>query len=152
MRSILIQSVLVALIAIPILAAREKSAVRGFKKLILLYVSFGLFYTVLATSNHPRWARFTRYAVAGLVAIYITFESPLSGMSMNPARTFASAAVGEFWTALWIYFLAPPLGMVAAAAVYRFTGRRRHVFCAKLHHHNPERCIFRCNWSALNAE
>ena len=45
MRSILIQSVLVALIAIPILAAREKSAVRGFKKLILLYVSFGLFYT-----------------------------------------------------------------------------------------------------------
>jgi hypothetical protein len=45
MRSLLIQSVLVALIAIPILAAREKSAVRGLKKLILLYISFGLFYT-----------------------------------------------------------------------------------------------------------
>jgi aquaporin Z len=115
-------------------------------------ISFVLFYTVLATSNHPRWAGFTRYAVATLVAIYIAVESPISGMSMNPARTFGSAAVGEIWTALWIYFVAPPLGMLAAAAVYRFTGRRRQVFCAKLHHHNTQRCIFRCNWPALNAE
>ena len=35
---------------------------------------------------------------------YISLEAPLSGMSMNPARTFGSALPGHLWTALWIYF------------------------------------------------
>ena len=75
---------------------------------------------------------------------YLTVEAPLSGMSMNPARTFASAVSARLWTALWVYFTAPPLGMLLAAEVYvRLKGARR-VICAKLHHHNRKRCIFRC--------
>jgi len=86
-----------------------------------------------------------------LVAVYISLEAPLSGMSMNPARTLGSALAANAWDSLWIYFTAPPLGMLLAGEVYlRFRGRR-NVFCAKLHHDNTKRCIFRCNYRELGA-
>jgi len=79
--------------------------------------------------------------VAGIcVAAFITFESPLSGMSMNPARTFGSAFPPHLWQSLWIYFTAPPVGMLLAAEVYVLLNAR--VVCAKYHHQNSFRCIF----------
>jgi aquaporin Z len=110
-------------------------------------ISFVLMLTVLNVSNHARLARYTPFFAATLVAGYITFEAPLSGMSMNPARTFGSAFVGHVWTGLWIYFTAPVLAMQVAALVYRRSGRV--VYCAKLHHHNGARCIFNCAFSQL---
>ena len=72
-----------------------------------------------------------------LVALYITFEAPLSGMSMNPARTLRlGARRRRRWTALWIYFAAPPLGMLLAAEVYVRARGCARVRCAKLHHHD----------------
>jgi aquaporin Z len=103
--------------------------------------------TVLRVSNSRRWSRYTPIVAGCLVAMFITFESPLSGMSMNPARTFASAAPSGIWTAFWVYLIAPPIAMLTAARFY--CGR---VFCAKLHHHNSQRCIFRCNFGALENE
>lgn len=105
-------------------------------------ISFVLMSVILKISNHPRLARYTGVFAGILVACYITFESPLSGMSMNPARTFASAVVAGDWMALWVYFLAPPLGMLAAAALYVGRRGRGAVACAKLHHQNDKRCIF----------
>lgn len=66
-------------------------------------------------------------AFAGLlVAAFITLEAPLSGMSMNPARTLASAIPSGEWRAIWIYFTAPPLGMLATAQLYKLArGRQR---------------------------
>jgi aquaporin Z len=81
------------------------------------------------------------------VASYITLEAPLSGMSMNPARTFGSAFFGRNWTAIWIYFTAPLLGMLAAAQLYLARRGRQAVACAKLHHRNSKRCIF-CEYQA----
>ena len=49
------------------------------------------------------------------MARYIAFEASLSGMSMNPARSFASTASAMQWQSLWIYCLAPVLGMQLAA-------------------------------------
>jgi aquaporin Z len=81
-----------------------------------------------------------------LVAAYIVIEAPLSGMSMNPARSFASALPAHLWTDFWIYLTAPLLGMLLAAECYvRFPGARQ-VLCAKLHHQNDSRCIFCCNY------
>ncbi len=94
---------------------------------------------VLTCAANPKTAPFTGFAAAGLVAVYITFEAPLSGMSMNPARTLASAVPAMSWHGLWIYFTAPPLGMLAAAA-FRRRHHARH--CAKLHHDARFRCIF----------
>jgi aquaporin Z len=105
---------------------------------------------VLRVSNTRRLARFTGVCAGIMVATYISLEAPFSGMSMNPARTFASALPAQVWTALWIYFLAPPLGMLLAAEVYLRQYGIQQVFCAKLHHHNDKRCIFRCRFDELN--
>jgi aquaporin Z len=107
-------------------------------------ISFALMSVVLRVSNTKRLSRFTGLLCGALVATYIMLEAPLSGMSMNPARSFASALPAHLWTAFWIYLTAPPLGMLLAAELHVRT--RRPVLCAKLHHDNAERCIFRCNY------
>jgi aquaporin Z len=106
---------------------------------------------ILFASNSVRISRFTPLLAGVLVAIYIGVESPVSGMSMNPARTFASAAVAAEWTAWWIYFLAPTAAMLASAEVYVRTRGMKRVFCAKLHHHNQARCIFNCAFGEMDA-
>jgi aquaporin Z len=87
-------------------------------------------------------ARYTGLFAGALVAAYITVEAPLSGMSMNPARTFASALPAQAWTALWVYFSAPLLGMLCASELYVRRYGLQQVICAKLHHQNARRCIF----------
>jgi Glycerol uptake facilitator and related permeases (Major Intrinsic Protein Family) len=52
-----------------------------------LIIAFILMTVVLNVSNTPHLARFTGIFAGCLVATYITFEGPFSGMSMNPART-----------------------------------------------------------------
>ena len=109
-------------------------------------ISFALMAVVLIVSNTPTLARYTGLFAGALVATYITVEAPLSGMSMNPARSFGSAVPPQLWQSLWIYFTAPSLGMLLAAEVYvRLRGAHR-VICAKLHHHNDKRCIFHCGY------
>jgi aquaporin Z len=63
-------------------------------------------------------------------------------MSMNPARTVASAAPSGIWTAAWIYFVAPPFGMLLAAETFKALTRGRARHCAKLDHPPRVRCIF----------
>jgi len=105
-------------------------------------ISCLLVLVILSVSNHPRRAMYTGVCAGLLVAAYITIEAPVSGMSMNPARTFGSAFFAGDWTALWIYFTAPLLGMLAAAQIHLARHGRRGVFCAKLDHQNSKRCIF----------
>jgi aquaporin Z len=105
-------------------------------------ISFLLMTVVLIATNHSRYARYTGLFAGILVATFITFEAPLSGMSMNPARTVGSGFWAGDWTALWIYFTAPPLGMLLAAELYLRRHGPQRIFCAKLHHLNGKRCIF----------
>ena len=105
-------------------------------------ISFILMTTVLIVSNRAGLARYTPYFAGALIAIYMTFETPLSGMSTNPARTFGSALQAGYWQALWIYFLAPTLGMLAAAEIFLWARGGIAPYCAKLNHDNNKRCIF----------
>jgi MIP family channel proteins len=109
-------------------------------------ISFVLLLMVLAVSN-SRAAAFTGLCAGALVAMYITLEAPLSGMSMNPARTLASAVPAGTWTALWVYFTGPLIGMFLAADVFLWLGRGREAICAKLYHHASSPCIFRCGYA-----
>ncbi len=109
-----------------------------------LVISFVLMLGVLVVSNRPPISRFTGLLAGALVSLYITFEAPLSGMSMNPARSLGSALPAQAWFGLWIYFVAPPVAMLLAAEVYLRTQRTRPVLCCKLHHDNDRRCIFHC--------
>jgi aquaporin Z len=97
-------------------------------------ISFVLMAVVLFSSSSKQWSRWTGLLAAGLVAAYIALEAPLSGMSMNPARTLGSALwAGEF-RGLWLYFTAPPIGMLLAAELFVRQGGARRALCAKLFH------------------
>jgi aquaporin Z len=99
----------------------------------------GVLMTVVLRANaSERWKRYTGVLGGLLVTTYILVESPLSGMSMNPARSLGSALAAGSWTALWIYFAAPLLGMLVAAQLH--LARRRAVPCPKMAHAEP--CLF----------
>lgn len=110
-------------------------------------MSFGLMLVVLVVSNRMALNRWTGVFAGALVAVYIAVEAPLSGMSMNPARTFASAVPAHLWTEYWLYLTAPLLGMLSAAECYVRTTGIHQVLCAKLHHQNRTRCIFACHYN-----
>jgi aquaporin Z len=108
-------------------------------------ISFLMMLVVLTASNQRRVAPFTGVIVAMLIATFIALEAPISGMSMNPARSLGPDVVGDMWRGLWIYFVAPPLGMLAAAETFLRVRGRLAVRCAKLHHDRGP-CIFNCGY------
>ncbi len=101
--------------------------------------------TALVLSNWPGREHLTPYLVGLLLVLYIALEAPLSGMSINPARTLASATPAGNYTGLWIYLTAPVAGMMAAAGVYSACLGGAMPACAKLNHAGEHRCIFRCS-------
>jgi len=105
-------------------------------------IACGMMLMVLFTTNTPKVARYTGLFAGALVFLYITFEAPLSGMSINPARTVASAVPGGIWKGGWIYFTAPVLGMLLAVEVYRAVNGVNLLVCPKLQHGKKQRCIF----------
>jgi len=105
-----------------------------------LGISFALVLVVLTLGARSRVARYTGCFVGLLLFLYITFEAPLSGMSMNPARTLASALPLGDWRGLWIYFTAPLLGMLLASEAHVRLARSKRAGCAKVAHSFP--CIF----------
>jgi aquaporin Z len=119
----------------------------GIAFLAEVVITFILMSVILRVTNTTKLAPYTGLFAGALVATYITLEAPLSGMSMNPARSFGSAVPAQLWAPLWIYFTAPPLGMLLAAEVYLRQHGMQQVICAKLHHQNTTRCIFtRCGY------
>ncbi len=111
-----------------------------------LLTAFMMMMMVLLTSNSVKLSRYTGLFAGCLVMLYVTFEAPFSGFGMNPARSFASALPANVWTAFWLYAIVPPIGMLSAASLYTYLSGDRAVKCAKLHHDNHKRCIFRCNY------
>lgn len=104
---------------------------------------------VLYTANHRRLTRFSPVFVALLPIVYFPLSSSISGFSVNPARTFSSALFAWIWQGIWIYFLAPCLGMLMSAEIY--IGRRgsNHVYCAKVFHDKRSPCPFLCHFNRL---
>src|SRR5947199_13946 len=67
-----------------------------------------------------------RFGGSALLAIPLTLVTihlaaiPFSGSSVNPARTIGPDLVGNRWTGIWIYLIAPPLGAALGWAVHRY--------------------------------
>ena len=108
--------------------------------------------TVLYVTNHKQIMHKSGLFVGILFAIYITFEQPFSGTSMNPARSLGSAVMSGHWSGVWIYFTAPLLGMLLAGEVFLWTKGKDAIHCAKLYHTTDVRCIFRCGMSSMAGE
>jgi aquaporin Z len=117
-----------------------------------LIISFILMSAILFTSNRESLSPYTPYLSGALIAVYLTLEAPLSGASANPARSLGSALHAGHWHALWIYFVAPPLGMLAAAEVFLRARGGVAPRCAKLYHASDKRCILHCDHRTARAQ
>jgi aquaporin Z len=107
-------------------------------------IAFLMMSMVLLTSNHARFSKYTSLIAGVVVMMFVISTAPISGFSMNPARSLASALPANSWVSFWIYLTAPFIGMGLAAEVYQLAGKK--VICAKFHHHNHQRCIFNCGY------
>jgi len=102
---------------------------------------------VLVMTGTPSVAAYTGLVCGALVAVFITVEAPISGMSMNPARSLGSAMVAGRFDAFWIYVLAPVGAMLLTAGAYAAITGEAHAHCAKINHPTSGACIFGCEGS-----
>jgi aquaporin Z len=117
-----------------------------------LLTSFVLMEVVLVATNHLRLARFSPLLVAFMTVFYYVFSTSISGYSVNPARSFSSALFAHIWHGIWIYFIAPGLGMLAAAALYKKVAGCDRIYCAKVFHDLQSTCPFNCRFHELLAQ
>lgn len=103
--------------------------------------TFLLAFTIFVCVNKPRLAARTGLVAGALVAFLVLVESPVSGTSLNPARSFAPALFVPLFADQWLYFVAPPLGALIAAVGYRARWGESTV-CAKLYHTAKYACPF----------
>ena len=89
---------------------------------MLFRSTFTLVYVILTTIHHPK--NKIAYSV-GILAIGFTIGfnvilgGSVSGASMNPARSFGPALIVWNWDYQWIYWVAPILGGIIAAGLYK---------------------------------
>jgi aquaporin NIP len=85
-----------------------------------LFLTFFLMVSVLFASHaRKRAAVFTGIVVGAVVLLEALFAGPISGASMNPARSLAPAVVAGMVGDVWVYLTATTLGAIIAAGVWR---------------------------------
>ena len=113
-------------------------------------ITFLLVFTIFICVNKPRIAGRTGLIAGALVAFLVMIESPVSGTSLNPARSLAPALLAPVYTSLWVYFVGPVLGALLAVRVHSRVGRATTV-CAKLFHTEKYPCPFDCGYRLARA-
>lgn len=94
-------------------------------------LTFLLMLTILNVSTGAKEKGITAgFAVGAVIALAALFAGPISGASMNPARSLAPVLVSGHFEHLWLYLIAPPLG--ACAAVFACRCVREKYCCTKL--------------------
>lgn len=101
---------------VPLLAAGV-SASQGV--LIEFVLTFFLVTAVWGTLVDERAPRIGGFGIGLAVLMDTLMGGPLTGAAMNPARAFGAACASGVWTDHWVYWLAPMLGAVAAARIYK---------------------------------
>ncbi len=100
-----------------------------------------LIFLFVSSKQLMRWTPLMNWI---LVASMVWLEAPISGTSLNPARSIGPALVSGLWTAQWLYCVAPPLGALLAVGLFRvFTSEERDVLTGKLFHAPEYRSIFK---------
>ncbi len=97
---------------------------------------------LFVSSHHlMRWTPLMNWF---LVATMVWLEAPISGTSLNPARSIGPALLTWLWTSQWLYCIAPPLGGLLAVGLFRLvTIGERDVLTGKLFHEPRYRSIFK---------
>jgi len=101
---------------VPMLAAGVSV---GQGLLLEFVLTFFLVTAVWGTAVDERGPKVGGFAIGLTVCMDILIGGPLTGAAMNPARAFGAACASGVWTNHWLYWVAPMLGGVAAARVYK---------------------------------
>lgn len=89
-------------------------------------ITFILMFVILQVSDKSRnLDRFSGIAIGGVVAFAAIFVGPVSGASMNPARSISPALLINDFSYLWIYIVSPILGAVLSVFVYKIIQTRK---------------------------
>jgi MIP family channel proteins len=92
----------------------------GTGVLIEAVLTFFLLLAVFGTAVDPRAPKIGGFGIGLTVAVDILMGGPLTGASMNPARTFGPALAGGFWQDDLVYWIGPIIGAVIAALIYEY--------------------------------
>ena len=94
--------------------------------LIEIIMTFILMIVVMAVATDTRAVgEAAAIAVGGTVTFLVLFGGPLTGASLNPARSIGPALVSGNLTSIWIYIFAPLIGACLAALVYKFVSKQK---------------------------
>jgi aquaporin Z len=116
-------------------------AVFGWEVAITAVLVFLIFFFV-SSKRLMRWTPFMTWL---LIAIMVWLEAPISGTSLNPARSLGPALVSGNWSSQWIYAVAPPLGGIVGMFLFDIiTPTWREVLTGKLFHAPNYRSVFKC--------
>jgi aquaporin NIP len=86
-----------------------------------LVLTFFLMFVIMAVATDTRAVgEAAAIAIGGTVGLDAMFGGPISGASMNPARSIGPAFVSGSLHALWLYLLAPLVGAALGALIYQF--------------------------------
>ena len=94
-------------------SAAQGAAIEGIGAFLLVL-------TVLTLALNPETRKWAPLAIGASLGFLVMVFGPLTGGSFNPARWFGPALVGNDFTDAWLYILAPLVGGVVAAALYKF--------------------------------
>ncbi|MGH7585878.1 MAG: MIP/aquaporin family protein [Gemmatimonadales bacterium] len=81
-------------------------------------LAFVLMLVIMAVATDDRVADGVAALAVGLTVGFCALLGPLTGASMNPARTLGPAVASGLWAGHWLYWVAPITGMLAAARTY----------------------------------
>jgi len=84
-------------------------------------LTFFLAFVIVSVATDTRAAgQAAAIAIGGTVGLEAMFAGPISGASMNSARSLGPALVSGEFSSLWLYLVAPPLGAVLGALAYQY--------------------------------
>ena len=89
--------------------------------LVEVLLTFALVFVIFATAIDPRGpAHLAPFAIGITVMVDHFIGVPLTGASMNPARSFGPALAAGEWADHWVYWVGPILGGIVAAVLYEW--------------------------------
>ena len=97
----------------------NNSVASGFavEAILTFFLVLVIFMTAVHKRASPGWHGFT---IGGMVFLIHLIAVPLTGASVNPARTFGPALISGFWEFHWLYWAAPILGGIIAGVLMNY--------------------------------
>jgi aquaporin Z len=89
-----------------------------------MLMTFLLVIVIFGSAVHGKAVKsFAGIAIGGTIGLDAMFGGPISGASMNPARSLGPALVSGLWSDQWVYVVGPLTGALLAVAAYRLLTR-----------------------------